>query len=80
MTTEKLTQKEDVSSSKAYPCCGKTPAYLITYSVAGQTKKYSVCNNCTSLDCFSKFIIEKTPIIKNILKNESKNSDSRKSN
>ncbi|MFQ5439921.1 MAG: hypothetical protein ACE5DL_00505 [Nitrosopumilaceae archaeon] len=67
MTTKKLTQKEDAASSRVYPCCSKPPVCVITYSVAGQTKKYSVCNNCISLDCFSKFIVEKTPIANNIL-------------
>ncbi len=75
MTTEKLTQKEDTASSRVYPCCSKTPAYLIDYSVAGHTKKYSVCNNCVSLDCFSKFIVKKISLTNNILK-KTKNSKS----
>jgi len=80
MPTEKLAQKEDVASPRVYPCCSKTPVYVITYSVAGHTKKYSVCNNCVSLDCFSKFIVEKIPITNNILKNKTKNSKSRRIN
>jgi len=80
MTNEKLTQKEDAASSRVYPCCSKTPAYLITYSVAWQTKKYSVCNNCVSLDCFSKFIVEKISLTNNILKNKTKDSNSRRIN
>jgi len=80
MTTKKLAQKVDVASSRIYPCCGKTPAYLITYSVAGQAKKYSVCNNCILLDCFSKFIVEKISLTNNILKNKTKDSKSRRIN
>jgi hypothetical protein len=80
MTLENLTQKEDVASSRIYPCCGKTPINVITYPVAGQIKKNSVCKDCILLDCFSKFIIEKIPIKNYNLKIKSKNSKSRKRN
>jgi len=61
-------------------CCENESSYSVLYSVAGEKKRYFVCSHCIRLPCFSKFIIEKTPIANNILKNESKNSDSRKSN
>jgi len=67
-------------NSKNFRCCRRKPSFSIVYSVAGEQKPYDVCSGCINLDCFSKFIIEKTPIINNNLKNESKNSDSRKSN
>lgn len=80
MTTESLTQNEDVVSSRVYPCCSKPPVSVISYSVAGQTKRYSVCNNCISLDCFSKYIIEKIPIKNYNLKNQIKSTKSEERN
>ena len=58
-------------------CCENEPVYSVLYSVAGEKKLYCVCLNCIKLPCFSKFIIEKTPIPNNNLKNKSKNSNLR---
>ena len=33
--------------------------FEIKYSVAGEQKIYHVCQSCSQLDCFQKFIIEK---------------------
>jgi len=40
-------------------CCKGTPKFLITYSVAGEEKTYSVCKPCAQLDCFCKHIVKK---------------------
>lgn len=40
-------------------CCKNKPESLITYSVAGTEKTYSVCKHCAELDCFSKHVIRK---------------------
>lgn len=62
-------------SQTGIQCCDNSPSFSITYNVAGVYKVYSVCISCSKLDCFSKFIIKKTPITNYILKNKSKNSD-----
>jgi len=67
-------------SQTGIQCCDNSPSFSITYNVAGVYKVYSVCIPCSKLDCFSKFIIKKTPITNNILKNNSKNSDSGRNN
>ena len=40
-------------------CCKNFPRFLITYEVAGEQKRYSVCESCLDLECFSKHIIKK---------------------
>ncbi|KAF6245466.1 hypothetical protein C6989_03285 [Nitrosopumilus sp. b2] len=50
---------------KYFSCCGKKSEYLITYSVAGKEKTYSVCKSCERLDCFSKHIISKITTTQN---------------
>ena len=40
-------------------CCKNSPRFLITYEVAGKQKRYSVCESCLDLECFSKHIIKK---------------------
>ena len=67
-------------NSKNYRCCNRKPSFSIVYSVAGEEKLYDVCSDCIELSCFSKFIIEKTPITNNNLKNKSKNSNSGRNN
>lgn len=37
--------------------------YLITFSVVGENKTYRVCKECSKLDHFKKFIINKIPLI-----------------
>ena len=44
-----------------FKCCNNDPQFLITYSVAGELKTYSVCKECLKLGCFSKYIVSKTP-------------------
>ena len=61
-------------------CCENESLYLVVYSVAGEEKRYLVCSQCIELPCFSKFIIEKTSITNNNLKNKSKNSNSGRNN
>ena len=47
-----------------YSCMDEhTPSYIITYSVAGNAKSYSVCQKCSMIDCFTKHIIKKIAII-----------------
>ena len=45
-----------------FRCCKGKPAFSVIYSVADEKKHYHVCSVCIHLDCFSKHIIEKTPI------------------
>jgi len=45
-----------------FRCCKKKPSFSVIYSVANEKKHYHVCSVCIHLDCFSKHIIEKTPI------------------
>ena len=54
-----------------FKCCNNCPQFLITYSVAGELKTYSVCKECLKLECFSKHIINKTPITNSISKKKS---------
>ena len=62
-------------------CCENESLYSVLYSVAGEKKRYLVCSKCIEMPCFSKFIIEKVPITaKNILKNKSHDSKSRRIN
>lgn len=42
-----------------YQCCENKPKYLITYSVAGENKGYSVCSSCSLIDCFRIHIVSK---------------------
>lgn len=49
-------------ASKVFKCCGNSSKSLITYSVAGEQKTYSVCNLCENLDYFKKYVIQKIPI------------------
>lgn len=49
-------------TQKAILCCSNNPDFHVIYSVSGSEKSYLVCSNCISLDCFSKYILEKTPI------------------
>lgn len=60
-------------SERIFRCCDRKPEFSIIYSVAGEQKHYHVCSDCIHLDCFSKYIIEKTPIrtqTKEIFQNE----------
>ena len=45
-----------------FRCCKGKPAFFVQYSVAGFQKNYLVCSDCIKLECFSKYIIKKTPI------------------
>lgn len=45
-----------------FPCGHKDPVSLITYSVAGEQKTYSVCKSCETLECFRKFVVSKEPL------------------
>jgi len=45
-----------------FQCCKKEPSFVVTYSVAGEEKKYLICSDCIKLGCFSKYIVSKTPI------------------
>ena len=40
-------------------CCKNPVKFIITYEVAGEQKRYSVCESCADLECFSKHIIKK---------------------
>jgi hypothetical protein len=43
-----------------FPCNVEHPTkFEIKYSVAGEQKIYNVCQICSQLECFQKFIIEK---------------------
>ena len=57
-------------NSQNFRCCNRKSSFSIEYSVAGDKKSYDVCSVCINLDCFSKFILNKSPVgsIKN--KNE----------
>jgi len=54
--------KKNQMSERIFRCCKRKPSFSVTYSVAGEQKHYHVCSKCIHLDCFSKYIIEKTPI------------------
>lgn len=49
-------------SERIFRCCKNKPSFSVIYSVAGEQKHYHVCSDCIHLECFSKYIIEKTPI------------------
>jgi len=49
-------------SERIFRCCKRKPSFSVIYSVAGEKKYYDVCSVCIQLECFSKYIIEKTPI------------------
>jgi len=49
-------------SERIFRCCKSKPSFSIIYSVAGEQKHYHVCSQCIHLECFSKHILEKTPI------------------
>lgn len=49
-------------SENIFRCCNNTPEFLITYSVAGEPKIYSVCKSCESLTYFKKFVIRKVSL------------------
>jgi len=49
----------------------------VTYSVSGSEQDYLVCLSCINLECFSKFILNKTPAGSFKIKNE-KNHFSKK--
>lgn len=48
--------------NQVYSCCDKDPLFLITFSVAGEYKTYSVCESCEKREHFKKFVIKKVPI------------------
>jgi len=46
-----------------YPCNDKhEPKFLNTYKVADQQKKYTVCDSCSKLQYFQKYLLKKEPI------------------
>ena len=45
-----------------FRCCKRKPLFFVQYSVAGFQKNYLVCSDCINLECFSKYIVKKTPI------------------
>lgn len=48
-----------------FTCCIQNkPKFLITYAVAGEQKKYSVCDDCIKINCFKKYVMKKEPICK----------------
>jgi hypothetical protein len=47
-------------------CCGNSPEYEMTYSVAGTVKKYLICSSCVNLEIFKKFLISKQKITEHI--------------
>ena len=49
-------------NGQIFRCCKKTPKFSITYTVNGSEKEYLVCSDCINLECFSKYIVSKTPI------------------
>ena len=54
-----------MSENKTIYPCGlghKAPVSLITYSVGGAQKTYSVCESCEKLECFQKYVIFKETI------------------
>lgn len=65
------------NSQTGIRCCDNSPAFTITYDVAGVLVVYSVCKPCSKLNCFSQFIAEKVPV-KNKnekIKNNSENTE-----
>lgn len=52
-----------MSENKSVFSCGhKDPIFLITFSVAGEQKTYSVCKLCENLEYFKKYVINKVSI------------------
>ncbi len=49
-------------SERIFRCCKRKPSFSVIYSVAGEQKHYHVCSQCIHLECFSKHILERTPI------------------
>ena len=49
-------------SNSIFSCGHKDPTSLITFSVAGEEKTYSVCKSCENLEYFKKYIIKKVSI------------------
>ena len=47
---------------KIYSCGHFAHIALITYTVAGELKKYQVCSSCSQLEIFKKFIVKEEPI------------------
>lgn len=52
-----------------FSCGHKKPIFLITFSVAGEEKTYSVCKSCEVLEYFKKFVIKKVSINSSIIDN-----------
>lgn len=51
-----------MKTDELYPCCSKgIPVYLITFSVAGESKTYLVCEECSMLNYYKQFVISKVP-------------------
>jgi len=49
-------------NDQIFSCCKNPPQFLIIYSVAGESKKYHVCFNCSNLNYFKKFVVKKLKI------------------
>lgn len=49
-------------NNSVFSCGHKDPIFLITFSVAGEEKMYSVCKSCENLEYFKKYIIKKVSI------------------
>jgi hypothetical protein len=45
-----------------FSCGASNPTFLITFSVAGEQKTYSVCKLCENLEYFKKYVIKKVTI------------------
>ena len=45
-----------------FSCGNSNPKFLITFSVAGEQKTYSVCQLCENLEYFKKYVIKKVEI------------------
>lgn len=45
-----------------FSCCGNRPKYIITYNVADEEKTYQVCESCSKLECFCKYVLKKSPM------------------
>lgn len=67
------------NSKTGIRCCDNSPAFTITYDVAGVFVVYSVCKSCSNLDCFSQFVVEKVPV-KNKNEKIKKNSENTEQN
>ena len=50
--------------------CPHFPHVMIkTFSVADEEKKYKLCADCTKLEPYNKFLLEETPIKKEVTNN-----------